>query len=536
MYTTSLQIRAAAELERRKRNLVKVDIYRPYQANPAGFGVDILGETYTDDIIQVMESVRDYPVTIARSANATGKTHGAARIAIWFYKCFQGAQVYTTAAPPEGNLKKLLWGEIGSIIVNHPRLFANDRIIDLHIEQGPQSFITGVTIPQSGTPAQREAKFAGKHAPYILFIVDEGDAVPDEVYRAIESSMSGGFARLLVMFNPRAEIGSVYRMERDQRANVVHLSAFNHPNVITGEDIIPGAVDREKTVRRINEWSRPLAASEKPDNECFKVPDFLVGCIAKSLDGKTEYPLLLPGWRKITDPALSYMVLGDYPAQAETQLINRTWLSAARSRYDAYVAQFGEIPPVGVRPIMGLDVAEFGADLNAACFRYGGWVAPIETWGGLDPDATATKAAEMHQDRNALKTNVDATGVGAGVAPKMSRKRCRAYGIKVANSPTEETEQGEFEQLRDQIWWVTREWLRTDSGAMLPPDEDLLEELATPTYSKTTRGKIKVMTKDMMKELLKRSPDRAEALILTFAPKPVKGVPGILAQRRTKGW
>lgn len=463
-----------------------------------------------------MESVRDYPVTIARSSNAVGKTHGAARIAIWFYKCFPDSQVYTAAAPPEENLIKLLWGEINSI-TKHSNLFTDDRITHLNIQRDPQSFITGVTIPQSGTPAQREAKFSGKHAAYLLFIIDEGDAVPDEVYQGIESCMSGGHARLLVMFNPRAELGPVYRMERDGLANVVELSAFRHPNVLSGKDEIPGAVTREKTVRRINEWSRPLAEDEKPDNECFEVPDFLVGAVAKSLDGQREYPPLPAGTRKITNPALSYMALGQYPAQSEQQLISKSWLNAARARWDVYVAEFGEVPPKEVQPILGLDVAEFGIDKNSLCPRYGSWVARLLAWSGIDPDATATKAAGWHQGLNALYSNVDGTGVGAGVAPKMSRLGCMASSIKVASSPTEEVEEGEFFQMRDQLWWLTREWLRTDPGAMLPPDEELLEELATPTY-RIQNGKIRIMSKDEMKDALKRSPDSAESLILTFAP------------------
>ena len=53
-------------------------------------------------------------------------------------------------------------------------------------------------------------------------------------------------------------------------------------------------------------------------------------------------------------------------------------------------------------------------------------------------------------------------------------------------------------------------------GAMLPPDEILIEELQTPTYE-VDRGKIRVMKKATMREVLKRSPDRADALCLTFA-------------------
>jgi len=52
---------------------------------------------------------------------------------------------------------------------------------------------------------------------------------------------------------------------------------------------------------------------------------------------------------------------------------------------------------------------------------------------------------------------------------------------------------------------------------MLPPDELLIEELHTPTYE-VENGKVRVMKKSIIRDLLKRSPDRADALCLTFAP------------------
>ena len=121
-----------------------------YQDDPASFAEDVLGETLTDDTKALMESVRDNPVTIAKSANATGKTFVAARIATWWYKCHTDAdcQVYTGAAPPESNLKKLLWGEIGSIVENHTDLFKADTTTNLHITREAQSFITGAIAGQ----------------------------------------------------------------------------------------------------------------------------------------------------------------------------------------------------------------------------------------------------------------------------------------------------------------------------------------------------------------------------------------------------
>jgi hypothetical protein len=167
---------------------------------------------------------------------------------------------------------------------------------------------------------------------------------------------------------------------------------------------------------------------------------------------------------------------------------------------------------------MGLDVGEFGSDANCACFRYGGFVERLVTWGGVDTIITGDRGTAEYKSRNVSSVKVDATGVGAGVAPHMQRDGCSASAVKVASSPTESSELGEFQILRDQIWWACREWLRTDSGSMLPPDELLVEELATPTYE-IVNGKIRVMRKDTIRELLKRSPDRADALCLTFAPR-----------------
>jgi hypothetical protein len=301
--------------------------------DPVAFGINVLGEYYTPSVKRVMRSVRDNTVTIAKSANATGKSHGAARIAVWYYLVYPESKVFVTAAPPMENLKRIVWGEIMSIVTKHPELFIGHKIRTLSIARSPDSFIAGWAIPTSGTAEEREAKFSGKHAPHLLFIIDEGDAVPDEVYAGIESCISGGHSRMLVMFNPRAQSGPVYMKERNHLAKVVHLSALEHPNVITGTDRIPGAVNRETTVRRINDWTRPMAQGEHIDASCFEVPDFLVNATAIAPNGQTYSPLQA-GYRKITEPSFHYMVLGEYPAQSYSQLISSEWIDAARTRYD----------------------------------------------------------------------------------------------------------------------------------------------------------------------------------------------------------
>lgn len=489
--------------------------FTEYRDDPVRFGEEVLKESYTDEVKQVMESVRDNAVTIAQSSNAVGKSHCAARIAAWWYKTHHNSQVFMAAAPPESNLRRILWAQLMDIAEKHPQVFKSDTVSNLLISRNALSFISGLTIPTSGSEAAREAKFSGKHAESILFLVDEGDAVPDECYRGIESCMTGGKARLLVMFNPRAQAGAPYRMVRDGRAHVVRLSAFNHPNVITGKDVYPGAVTRATIVRRINQWCRPLMEGESEGPGTFPLPGYLEGVVGISQGGQ-EYPPLRPGIYKIVQPEFSYMCLGEYPSQASNQLISREWILKARERWDKYVSERGETPPVNVPAVMGLDVGEFGSDANVVCLRYGGYVAQLISWTGVDVQVTADKAAAIFKEKGVSSARIDAIGVGAGVQPAMARAGCSAVAIKASSKPTEGTELGEFVRLRDQLWWACREWLRTDPGSMLPPDERLLEELQVPTYQ-TDSGRVKIMKKEIMRELLKRSPDRADALCLTFA-------------------
>lgn len=504
-----------------------------YQDAPAEFIEEHLGCTLTEPQRLVCESVRDYPVTVVQSANAVGKTHAAAGVALWFLRTFPLSKVIAAAAPPLENLERLLWGEIEGRL-NRTTSFNDATAGYLRVELGPEWWLVGRAIPASGTPAQREAKFSGLHAPYLLFIVDEGDAVPDEVYRGIESCLSGGHGRLLVMFNPRAAQGPVYHMIQSGQAHVVTLDAFSHPNVITGADVIPGAVTREATVLRLSEWSRPVVAGETPhigDVEWLQIPEFLAGATATRKDGTLTQPLVGGQWRKVTNPALSYMVLARFPGQAENQLINRAWVEAAQQRWRVWRQNHGDRPPQGIRPIHGQDVAEFGVDRNVACFRYGGWVAPFEVWNGVDVLVTSDRAADLARERNALRSMVDATGIGAGVTPGMIRRwmsNPQAYegvalAVHVGGAPTQTVEEGAFGTLRDQLWWRCREWLRTDLAAMLPPDEALVEELCAPMYQ-VQNGKIKVTSKDVLKESLRRSPDLADALCLTFAPESSVGI------------
>lgn len=522
-FARAMQIRKSYEL---------VKEFEIYQNDPVGFCRDILGmDRITDEIRDMMISVRDNTVTVARSSNAVGKSFSAARLGLWFYLCFPDSQVYMTAAPPERNLINILWAHVATLVRKKPAIFSGHDIKRTKVARTPDSFIEGVTIPLQGTSEAREAKFSGKHSPHLMFIVDEGDAVPEEVYRGIESCMSSSHVRLLILFNPRAPQGRLYELEERGQAKVCELQAFHHPNVITGENIIPGAVSRGVTIKRINEWSRPLGRDEKPDSSCFELPDFLVGQTAIADSGQ-YYPPLPEGFRKVIQDEFWYKVLAKYPKSGIHQLIPPEKIDEAVRRGREYVEKFGEIPP-NIQPKLGLDCAEFGGDSNSLCLRYDFYTAPIRTWGGLDTDQTTDMALQIYKEVNAEIIFIDALGVGSVISPSIVRKGramnpevdvC-AFGVKVSEKPSKMThiDEGEFYSMRDELWWRARQNLLKNPNATLPDDPLLVQELKAATYSYTnsvgkTGGKIKIMSKEEFRKLLKRSCDRADAYCLTFAP------------------
>jgi hypothetical protein len=241
------------------------------------------------------------------------------------------------------------------------------------------------------------------------------------------------------------------------------------------------------------------------------------------LDGKQYQPLdITTKLRKITEPSFAYMVLGQYPTQSSAQLISEVWIDNAISRWKLYVSQYGENPPEETRAIMSLDIAEYGTDYCAAFLRYGNYVAKALLWTGVDPDETSTRGLKIYKDSRAQIVMVDGTGVGAGVAPSMARQGrkddVRAISVKVSErpSPVIKSELGDFKILRDQIWWAMREWFKSDQ-AMIPPDGLLKEDLLAVDYE-VKNGKIMVTPKEELRRRLKRSPDRGDALALTFAP------------------
>ena len=73
-----------------------------------------------------------------------------------------------------------------------------------------------------------------------------------------------------------------------------------------------------------------------------------------------------------------------------------------------------------------------------------------------------------------------------------------------------------FNRLRDELFWSAREWFEA-RDCKIPGDDTLISELTGIRYKYLSSGKLKIESKDEMKKRGQRSPDVADAFVLTFA-------------------
>ena len=70
------------------------------------------------------------------------------------------------------------------------------------------------------------------------------------------------------------------------------------------------------------------------------------------------------------------------------------------------------------------------------------------------------------------------------------------------------------------MYWRLADWVK--HRGQLPHDTQLRKELSSILYSFTEKGQFKLESKELIRKRLKFSPDKADALALTFARPDAK--------------
>ena len=171
--------------------------------------------------------------------------------------------------------------------------------------------------------------------------------------------------------------------------------------------------------------------------------------------------------------------------------------------------------------VVGVDVARFGDDKTAICFRCGRQVLKIDMYQKLDVVQVAHLVAGIIAQNNVAKVFIDVGGLGAGVYDILISQGF--VDVVVGVNFGERAENCErYVNRRAEMWDRLNNWLTASVPVSLPKIEGIVDDLTAPRKSFDALGRLQLEAKAEIKKRIGRSTDVGDALALTFAIENVE--------------
>lgn len=166
--------------------------------------------------------------------------------------------------------------------------------------------------------------------------------------------------------------------------------------------------------------------------------------------------------------------------------------------------------------VIGLDIARFGDDKTTFCFRKGRLCTHFESVAKLSNVEVANRATSLIEQYRPARVFMDIGGQGAGVYDIL---KDRGFGeiIRGIYFGEKALKPERYFNRRAEMWDKIHLWLTEQPAPQLPQDEDLFNELVSVNKKYDGKGRLQLEDKEEIKKRLGRSPDKADALALTFA-------------------
>lgn len=490
------------------------------------FAKEVLGADLDPDQQQILSSIQYNSKVSVVSGNGRGKDFVASVAALCFHYL---TPKFDTAGNLVSNSKTILTAPtdrqcLGIMMPEISRLyhkmcsngfsFLGGRLnsSELKMEQ-KEWFLTSFVADEYNPEA-----WAGWHANAVFFVCSEASAISDSTFNVIEGNLQGNNSKLLLVFNYNQTTGYAADSLHNKQFKSFRLDSLTAPNVLQRKEVVPGQVNWEWINGRVHDWCMRIEESQYLESE----GDF------EWLDEDGEKAMWRPN-------DLFRVKVRALPARVSSDvLIPRDWIEAANKRWREYAGNAETTKSCR----MGVDAAGLGRDFSSLCFRYGNYVKKFEMFKSMDHTSHMQLAGRikfsLDQNRNVLlgiqpKCFIDTIGEGSGVYSRLVEQNVPyVYSCKFSESAEDEngkpvtdiTGQYSFLNMRAALYWKIRDWLNpaNKSEAMLPPDEELAEELTKTRWEFMSNGKVKIEAKDEIKKRIKRSPDRADSLANTFFP------------------
>ena len=501
---------------RRETARIQQELQRRRWLNaPEDWVKDRLKETIWSGQVKILNTVRDNRKTAIKSCHEVGKSFIAGRITGWWLDThLPGEAAVITTAPTGAQVSAVLWKEIGRVHTKgnlRGRTNQTNWWIPVAQENG---LVKEELVAFGRKPADKNpGGFQGHHAKYLLVLMDEACGVAGTLWEAIDSLVANDRSKIVLLGNPdfpqtefelACKPGSGYK--------VIQIGAFDTPE-FTGEDVPAEVVGQLIGRSYVEEKRKRWAPSWRWVDKDGKPSDEKKG--AKCIPPPGTRPEdIAPFWAS--------KVLGEFPVQSgEMGLIPAPWIRGAMER---------NLTP-GDPNELGVDCGA-GGDSSTTAQRRGSVVRIIsEDHNPNTMETTGKVVGELHST-GARRAKVDKIGIGAGIVDRGKELDEPFYGINVGEAPLcickdlPQVQKGKhhemcnvsrFANIKAQYYWELRDRFESGDIDLDATDEDTAAELVSLRYKRVSSGKIQIEAKaDAIRRGIP-SPNRAEAIMLSFA-------------------
>lgn len=400
------------------------------------------------------------------SGHGIGKSMMLSLIILWFLFVHPDSQVACTS-PGSEQLYDVLWKELKKWIEKMPEGMADMYIWEsthIRMKEAPQVwFARAKTASKENTEA-----LAGVHADWVLIAVDEASGVGEPIFETMEGALTSGNILVFIISNGTRSIGYFYdthHKDKDMWQNYA-FSSLDSPRV------------DQKYVDSI---------------------------ISKYGSDSVQYAIRVEG--RFPDEG----IMDD---KGYVQLFNEKDLH--------FVDPDHNWKPIG-RPIGALDASGEGQDKSEWAVRDRQRAAIVAEEDTSNAAGMAIKSLTVcsKYDINPSDFVIDNFGEGANVAMEIALATQNTKGgawrvtpMNVGDPCENDDDKLQFVNQRAEMYWKMLRWCRAGGEIMDTPR--LKDQLLSIRFKRTTTGRIQMMSKVEMKKIGFPSPDKADAIAMTF--------------------
>ena len=166
--------------------------------------------------------------------------------------------------------------------------------------------------------------------------------------------------------------------------------------------------------------------------------------------------------------------------------------------------------------VVGVDIARFGDDKTVLCFRRGRYCFDMKEYSGLDTVALANLLTKVIKESAPARVFLDLGNTGAGVYDILV-DRGYAKIVRGVNFGGKAINDDRYFNKRAEMWDSANQWLKSELPVQLVSNDELMDDLCSVNKQYDSKGRLQLEPKEKVKERIGRSPDKADAFVLTFA-------------------